>query len=139
MPIFISVPDGQFFVNAVKAEVLKLEHELRSKLQIENKKHMETMELRYKNVNEHNLKIINTEREKYKKQEIVFRQQFAKVLSECGRKMTELENENMKLMKQSRGLFNECNIYKTNANMYSDRCQKMIAHCKLEWEVKLLF
>ncbi|XP_063919998.1 repetitive organellar protein-like isoform X2 [Zophobas morio] len=123
--------DGSdIFQKCLQAQVLKAEITLRDKLHEENVQKMQKIEDQYKNVLTEKTEMYNKEKEKWKRQEANYRKQFAALLEECGKKMEELENENIKLVKRVNGVLQEHEAFKNNAIISIEKSNKVAADCK---------
>ena len=91
---------------------------------------MQKIEDQYKNVLTEKTEMYNKEKEKWKRQEANYRKQFAALLEECGKKMEELENENIKLVKRVNGVLQEHEAFKNNAIISIEKSNKVAADCK---------
>jgi hypothetical protein len=123
----------------LQAQILKAELILRDRLQEEGLEKMQKIEEQYKNIIVQKNEMYNKEKEKWKNQEANYRRQFAAVLEECGKKMEELEKDNIILIRRINVLVNEYKVVKRNATRIEEQYSKAIAQHKKSIEVKLFY
>lgn len=123
----------------MQAQILKAELILRDRLQEEGLEKMQKIEEQYKNIIVQKNEMYNKEKEKWKNQEANYRRQFAAVLEECGKKMEELEKDNIILIRRINVLVNEYKVVKRNATRIEEQYSKAIAQHKKSIEVKLFY
>lgn len=112
---------------------------LRERLQEENIKKVEKIEEEYKKVLHQKSDLYNKEKEKWKNQEGNYRKQFATILEECGRKMENLEKENIDLIKRVDILIQECNTYKSSSITVLGKYNTLVDNWKKTIEVYCFF
>jgi hypothetical protein len=120
----------------LQAQILKAALILRDRLQEEGLEKMQKIEEQYKNIIVQKNEMYNKEKEKWKNQEANYRRQFAAVLEECGKKMEELEKDNIILIRRINVLVNEYKVVKRNATRIEEQYSKAIAQHKKSIEVK---
>ncbi|CAH1366958.1 unnamed protein product [Tenebrio molitor] len=124
------IQNNDIFQKCLQAQILKAELILRDRLQEEGLEKMQKIEEQYKNIIVQKNEMYNKEKEKWKNQEANYRRQFAAVLEECGKKMEELEKDNIILIRRINVLVNEYKVVKRNATRIEEQYSKAIAQHK---------